>query len=100
MKAGRGCARVLRGREGVEAPPSVSPRGVADLERARIGETDNRSRMKSLPDGQTRRQALPGRSGTNDRGAVAGLDAGSEAQVLREVALQLRGIDAVAVQVH
>ena len=37
--------------EDVEAPPAVGLRDVADLERARIGKTDNGSRMKSLPDG-------------------------------------------------
>ena len=37
---------------------------------------------------------------TDDRGAVAGLDPRSEAELLREIALQFRGIDAVAVGVR
>ena len=56
--------------------------------------------MKSLPDGQAGDQVLPGWCGTDNRGAVAGLGSRGEAEVLREIALQICGIDAVAVEVR
>src|SRR4051794_38682924 len=72
---------------------------MADLERARVGKADDGRRMKSLSDGQARGQVLPGWNAANDRGVVAGLDPRSKAELLREIALQLRRIDTVAIGV-
>ena len=43
---------------------------------------------------------LPGWNAADDRGVIAGLDPRREAELLRKIALQLRGIDAVAVGVR
>src|SRR5262249_3058955 len=65
------------------------------MERACVGETDDGSRMKSLPDHQPRGEMLPSWNTTNKGGAVAGLDPRGEAELLCQIALQICGIDTV-----
>ncbi len=94
--AGVGCGRILGPGKGQDAPAAIRLDDVAEVDRLGVRETNDRRGMKAHPDRQPLGQMLMRRVGGEQRGAVVRRGARGVAPVPDEIALGLRGIEALA----